>query len=302
MNLKTPKMENTSPCSDIFFSVIIPTYNRKEFLRKSLGSVLKQTYKNFEVLVVDDGSSDGTQGLVNTFQDRRIKYMWQENKGPSGAKNTGIKNSQGKWLCFLDSDDWWDKRKLEITLEYIKRNPEYKIFHTEEIWYRKGKLLNQKKVHKKYGGWIFDRCLDICRVSISTACIQKSVFEDIGLFDEELPCCEDYDFWLRCSLKYPLYLIPLPLTLKEGGHPDQVSHKFWGMDRFRIKALSKILEDTNIGSLQRILALRELERKIKIYVGGCIKRGKNQEASEYLKLLRRYNSSSRKTVRNGKVA
>ncbi len=272
----------------MFFSVIIPTYNRRDFLKKAVDSVLNQTFKDFELIIVDDGSQDNTKELVYSYQDDRIIYIYQENKGPSGARNTGIKKAKAEWLCFLDSDDWWDKKKLEITYKYIKENPTYKIFHTEEIWFRRGKFLNQKKIHKKYGGYIFDKCLGLCRVSISTVCIHKSIFEDVGLFDEELPCCEDYDFWLRVSYKYPLYLIPLPLTLKEGGHPDQVSKKYWGLDRFRIKAISKLLDSGVLNSQQYELAFKELERKCQIYIRGCLKRGKFQEAQAYYKLIEKY--------------
>lgn len=270
-----------------FFSAIVTTYNRKNFLKKALDSVLAQTFKNFELIIVDDGSRDSTRSLVNSYDDERIRFFWQENRGPSAAKNRGIKEAKADWLCFLDSDDWWNKRKLEETYKHIKNFPDYKIFHSEEIWYRSGKLLNQKKIHKKYGGWIFDKCLPLCRVSISTCCIHKSVFDNVGLFDENLPCCEDYDFWLRVSIKYPLFLIPLPLTLKEGGHPDQVSKKFWGMDRFRIKSLLKIISSLELKPQEHKLALEELERKCTIYIKGCIKRGKIQEAKHYQKILKR---------------
>ncbi len=276
-----------------FFSVIIPTYNRENFLKKAIESVLKQTFKDFELIIVDDGSKDNTKELVHFYKNPKIVYIYQENRGPSSARNTGIRKAKADWICFLDSDDWWDEKKLEITYKYIRENPNYKIFHTEEIWYRNGKLLNQKKIHKKYGGYIFDKCLSLCRVSISTVCIHKSVFENVGLFDEELLCCEDYDFWLRISYKYPLYLIPLCLTLKEGGHPDQVSKKYWGMDRFRIKALSKILDSKKLSESQYELAFRELERKCKIYIQGCLKRGKIQEANYYFNLIEKYKTSSK---------
>lgn len=268
-----------------FFSVIIPTYNRKKFLKKALDSVLEQTFGDYELIIVDDGSTDDTGSLIKSLNDKRVKYVWQENKGPSGARNRGIKESVAEWICFLDSDDWWDKRKLEITYDCIKDNPDYRIFHTEEIWYRGGKLLNQKKVHKKYGGWIFEKCLPLCRVSVSTACINRSVFEEAGLFDEYLPCCEDYDFWLRVSIKYPLYLIPRVLTLKEGGHKDQVSRKYWGMDRFRIAALSKILKSGKLSDSQYRLCLEELQEKCRIVKEGCLKRGKSKEAADLERLL-----------------
>ena len=271
-----------------FFSVIIPTFNRENFLRKAVNSVLTQTFKEWELIIVDDGSTDNTMHYVNSLNDERIVYIKQENKGPAGARNVGVKQAKTCWICFLDSDDWWDKRKLEITFGYILKYPDYKIFHTQEIWFKRGKLLNQKKKHRKYGGWIFEKCLSLCRVSISTVCIHKSVFKEVGGFDENLRCCEDYDFWLRVSLKYPFCLIDLPLTLKDGGRSDQVSFQYWGMDRFRIYALQKILEIPTLPKDKYLSAFEELERKCLIYIKGCIKRGKIEEARFYESIIDKY--------------
>ncbi|MFH1856757.1 MAG: glycosyltransferase [Candidatus Omnitrophota bacterium] len=274
-----------------FFSIIIPTYNRDSFIAKAVDSVLQQTFKNLELVIIDDGSTDNTANLINSYTDERIKYIYRQNYGPSSARNRGIKEARAEWVCFLDSDDWFDKEKLQITFDYIKRYPDYTIFHSEEIWYRSGKVLNQKKIHQKYGGWIFEKCLALCRVSISTACIHKSVFEKIGLLDESLPCCEDYDFWLRASLKYPLYLIPKALTSKEGGHNDQVSKKYWGMDRFRITALDKILKTQQLSQKQREITIEELEKKCGVLIAGCLKRMKTKETAYYSEIIAKYKNT-----------
>ncbi len=226
-----------------FFSVIIPTYNRSRFLNLSLNSVTSQTFPDYELLVIDDGSTDSTKKLLQNYKNSKLSYYYQKNKGPAAARNCGIKKAKGKFICFLDSDDRFRKDKLEVAYRHIKKNPRYKIFHSEEIWYRNGKLLAQKKQHKKPTGFIFENAAKFCSVSISTAAIKRSLFKKIGLFDRNLLACEDYDFWLRATLKYPVYLIPEFLTIKEGGHEDQQSKKYPAMDKFRIYALEKILQN-----------------------------------------------------------
>ena len=132
-----------------FFSVIIPVYNRASFLRVAAESVLMQTFSDYELLIIDDGSTDNTKETVKRFTGGAVKYIYQKNRGVSSARNKGVKKAKGEFICFLDSDDRWRAEKLEITQGYIKNNPSYKIFHTEEIWYRKGALLSQKIYHKK---------------------------------------------------------------------------------------------------------------------------------------------------------
>lgn len=265
-------------------SVIIPTLNRAPILKKAIKSVLAQTWQDFELIVVDDGSHDDTADVVAKFANR-ITYIRQENRGPAAARNLGIKKSRRPFLAFLDSDDWWDKEKLAIQLREMQQDPTYLISHTQEVWYKNGSLLNQKKRHKKFHGYIFDRCLSLCVVSVSTAMVRRELFEEVGLFDEGLPCCEDYDFWLRVSAKHPFHLIDKPLTLKDGGRPDQVSYIYrTGIDKFRIQAILKALTSDILDDKQRQLATRELQRKCRIYGTGCLKHGKLKEATHYLNL------------------
>jgi len=157
----------------IFFSVIIPTYNRKKFLRKAVTSVLKQTYDNFELIVVDDGSSDGTNLLMDQFKDKRIRFIRQANQGVSAARNAALCVAKGDFYAFLDSDDRWTKEKLENAAGYIHKFPKISIFHTEEIWYRAGKLLTQKKKHQKPTGLVYTKALRLCVISISTAVVKN---------------------------------------------------------------------------------------------------------------------------------
>lgn len=271
-----------------FFSVIIPTYNRKDFLAIALRSVLEQNFEDFQVIVVDDGSTDETCEFVRSVKDPRLVYFWHEHLGVSAMRNIGVRASQGEFICFLDSDDRYRANKLEVTRDYILNNPEYKIFHSQEIWYRRGELLPQKKHHQKPHGMVFEQAVKLCCISISTTAIHHQVFRDAGLFDETLPACEDYDFWLRATAKRPVFLIPDYLTIKEGGHPDQQSAKFPAMDTFRIAALKNILEQGGLSGPQRKAALVELRNKCSIYIQGALKRGNTAQAEIYQTLLAKF--------------
>ena len=269
-------------------SVIIPTFNRQLLLAKAIDSVFRQSWDDFELIVVDDGSTDDTAREMKKF-DGKINYIRQENKGPAAARNAGIRESTGDLIAFLDSDDWFAPEKLKVQKAAMEMEPLYLICHTDEIWYRRGKLLNQKKKHHKPHGFIFDRCLKICAVSMSTVMARRELFDRIGFFDESLPCCEDYDFWLRASVSLPFLKIDQPLTLKDGGRPDEISVQFrTGMDRFRIKSIVNLLENNSLSELQRKKAERELIRKCRIYGNGCIKHGRPEEGEKYLAVAEKY--------------
>ncbi len=273
--------------SSFFFSVIIPTYNRAKLLKIAIDSVLSQSFTDFELIIIDDGSTDDSKQVVERFKGGRISYINKAHQGVTPARNQGIKEARGEFICFLDSDDRFRKDKLEITHEYIKKYPQYKIFHTEEIWYKNGGLLSQKAYHKKPSGDVFNSAVKLCCVSISTAAIKREVFDQIGVFDEKLPACEDYDFWLRVSAKFPIFLIPQYLTIKEGGQADQQSKKYSGMDRFRIYALKKILEHGNLTTQNYQTAYEELKKKCAIYIKGAAKRNRADEIKYYNELIER---------------
>ena len=123
----------------------------------------------------------------------------------------------------------------------LRRTPEARLCHTEEIWIRNGVRVNQMKKHAKSGGWLFQRSLALCCISPSSVLIHRSLFEDYGDFDESLPACEDYDLWLRITARESVAYVEVPQIYKYGGHEDQLSRAFWGMDRFRIQALEACL-------------------------------------------------------------
>ncbi len=249
-------------------SVIIPTYNRNKFLQEALHSVLSQSFYDFEIIVVDDGSDSDQRPKT---KDRRLKYFYRPHRGPAAARNFGVSVSSGKYIAFLDSDDIWAKKKLEKQLSFLKKNRKFKICYTNEKWIRNGKHLNQMKKHRKFHGDIFDKCLPLCIISASSILMTRKLFDRLGGFDESLPVCEDYDLWLRMSLKYPVAYLDEKLIIKRGGHPDQLSRKFWGMDRFRIRALEKLLA-SGIDADKKKLVMKELDRKYRILLSGSWKR------------------------------
>ena len=260
----------------MFVSVIIPTFNRKNFVPKAIESVLKQSYKKYEIIIVDDGSGDGTQDYVRS-NFPMVRLIFQSNRGVSAARNTGILHSKGDWIAFLDSDDQWLPKKLEYQINTLSERKDYLVCHTNEIWIRNGLRINQKQKHQKYGGFIFEKSLDMCRISPSSILINRKVFNDVGNFDENLRICEDYDLWLRIAAKYPIYFLEKALILKYGGHDGQLSKNLHGIEQYRIQSLEKILGSTDLNDGYYRAAVKMLLKKILIFKSGLAKRNKKVE-------------------------
>jgi len=276
---------NKNPQSALI-SVIIPTYNRGPMLKEAIDSVLTQDYPNFELIVVDDGSTDDTLKILRLY-GQCLTFIQQNNRGVSAARNAGISAASGRYIAFLDSDDLWLPQKLTRQVQFFNLRPEALICQTEEIWMRDGRRVNPKLRHQKLSGMIFEPSLHLCLVSPSAVMIRRSLFEEVGLFDESLPACEDYDLWLRVSCRYPVYLIPTPLIIKRGGHPDQLS-KAPGLDKYRIQSLLKILESDLLSPDQIAAAVKVLKKKTAIYANGCRQRGRKREALYYTRLAKRF--------------
>lgn len=251
-------------------SVIIPTYNRGEVLERAIKSVLAQTYKNYELIVVDDGSTDNTHSILRKYKDK-IRFYSKLHGGVSSSRNFGLEKAEGTWVAFLDSDDYWLPEKLERQMEFLQKNPDILVVQTDEKWIRNGVPVNPMKKHRKYSGWIFEQCLPLCIVSPSAVMIHQLVFNDVGVFDEDLPVCEDYDLWLRISLKYQIALLPEKLIVKTGGHSDQLSRQYWGMDRYRVVSMEKILKK-GLTPEQQEMVLKEIVHKLTVLETGRRKR------------------------------
>jgi glycosyltransferase involved in cell wall biosynthesis len=267
-------------------SVIIPTFDRAWVLGCAIDSVLDQTVSDFELIVVDDGSTDRTPALLAGYGDR-LHVIRQANSGVSAARNAGIAASRGSLVAFLDSDDRWLPEKLAVQTAYFDAEPEALICQTEELWIRNGVRVNPRRRHCKPSGNIFLPSLELCLVSPSAVMMRRRLFDQVGLFDETLPACEDYDLWLRVSCRFPVHLIDTPLIIKNGGHADQLS-RMWGLDRFRVRAIENLLASAPLTREQGVAAAKVLVAKCRVYAAGCQKRGRTQEADRYTALAAKY--------------
>jgi glycosyltransferase involved in cell wall biosynthesis len=271
----------TSPGPIIMkISVIIPSWNRADRLAVALDSVLAQSLSAHEIIVVDDGSTDNTRTLIQQHYPG-IRYLYQQNGGVSSARNAGIKAASGDWIALLDSDDRWEVAKLERQQQALLAQPGYRLCHSDETWIRNGKRVNPMKKHAKYGGRIFRHCLPLCVISPSAVIIERSLFDDVGLFDESLPACEDYDLWLRICANRPVLFVDQPLVIKVGGHADQLSRRYWGMDRFRIQALENIIASGILEQQDHAAALQILQQKLAILIQGAARRDNQALVDEY---------------------
>ncbi len=286
-----------------FVSVIIPNYNRLENFQKAVNSVLKQTYENYEIIVVDDGSKKEIKEANREFLEKikskekstnpllnkdRIIYLENDmNFGVSYSRNRGIKQAKGEYIALLDSDDEWLARKLEVQVKFILDSG-LRVVHTEEIWVRRGVRVNPMKKHKKEGGDIFLRSLELCLMSPSSIMLEKTIFDDYGYFDENMPVCEDYDLWLRITCKEKVGFIEKPLIIKYGGHHDQLSRKYEAMDRWRVISLIKLLNSGQLNSDQEIAVKKIIQKKSSILYNGAVKRGKIDDAKFYKEWMIKY--------------
>ncbi len=255
------------------FSVIIPVYNRPALLRRAIESVLAQTFRDYELIVVDDGSTDQTHSVARSYPG--VRCVRQQNRGVSAARNRGVAESSAPYLAFLDSDDAWLPGKLEAQYDFIVREPSVRVHQTEEIWVRRGRRVNPGERHRKPEGDIFVPSLALCLVSPSAVVIERSLFERMGGFDERLAACEDYDLWLRIALDHRVGLLRRALVVKYGGHGDQLSARHWGMDRFRVYAIMKLLRERAADmDAERLRAAREAVRsRCAVLLSGARRRG-----------------------------
>jgi glycosyltransferase involved in cell wall biosynthesis len=273
--------------NDFSISVVIPTHNRSSTLPTAINSVLNQSCRADEIIVIDDGSTDDTASVISSL-DSKIQYIYQENHGVSHARNTGIKRAKYNWIAFLDSDDCWLPNKLELQLEAVRRSENFHLCHTNEKWIRNGVRVNPMNKHQKQGGYIFERCLALCLISPSSVLIKRKLLIQLGLFDESLPVCEDYDLWLRFCSKFPVLFLEEPLIVKYGGHADQLSKRHWGMDRFRIQSIENLLAKNTLNDIDHQNAVAMLAEKCNILRNGASKRKNDKIFNLYTSILAKY--------------
>ena len=266
-------------------SVILPTFNRGYCLKECIASVLNQSA--CELIVVNDGSTDETDKILEDFANIKVIHL-PKNHGVSYARNRGIEEAKGSLICFLDSDDLWQKGKLEAQLKWMQKDSECQAIYTDEIWIRNGVRVNPMFKHRKYSGDIFKQCLPLCIVSPSSVMLRRSLLNEVGGFDESMPVCEDYDLWLRIAVRYPFKFLNEKLIVKRGGHKDQLSRKYWGMDRWRVYALDKLLRCNDLNPEKREWVKETLVEKSTVLIQGFEKRGKSEQAAFYKNLLATY--------------
>lgn len=270
-------------------SVILPTFNRAYVLKRAIDSVFNQTYKDFEFIIVDDGSTDDTQELLKNYPT--IKIITTKNQGVSAARNQAIKSARGEWVAFIDSDDEWLPEKLEKQIEYAKNHPHIQIIHGEEIWIRNGVRVNPKTKHQKGGGDQFLPSLHLCAISPSVVMLKKSLLLDNGMFREDYPCCEDYDLWLKITAEHEVGFIDDFLVNKYGGHEDQLSAKFKAMDYWRVVSLDWVLKNKELIKQYEEAVLEVIFNKCKILIKGYEKHGNTGEHYREIKSIFEYHFS-----------
>ncbi len=262
-------------------TVIIPSWNRPELTVRAIHSVLAQRYPHFELIVVNDGSTEDYSEVERLLKASEQRYITTTNRGVSSARNAGIAGAKGKWICFLDSDDLWLPEKLEAQMSYIREHPECRVIQTYEKWIRKGKEVNIPERLLPVSGEAFLKSLHLCCISPSAVMIKKEVFDKTGVFDERFIVCEDYDLWLRLTSFFPVHLIKECLVVKYSEPHPQLSRSQVAMDRFRVYALLKYLSYQDVPSENKSFVSDILIKKLDILHAGASKRGKSGDAERY---------------------
>ena len=300
--------------------MIVPVYNRDLMLSEAVGSILYQTYRDFELIIVDDGSTDKTAMIATEGLEAKVgaaidavtlaatpgkaparprdltpttptafRYLKLDHTGmPGAARNRGAEAARGRYLAFLDSDDLWLPSKLELQSSLMARNSSCPISHTREIWLRDGKIISQaSQKHRRFGRLLKDSLVK-CIIGPSTVMIERDLFLESGGFRDDLEIGEDYELWLKITSKHSVGYIDQSLTVKRAGHPDQLTSKYGYIEHFRIKALAELLDSGYFEGENREDAAAELLRKCAIYIDGAKKRGKFKEALQYERLAEHY--------------
>ncbi|MFY7993848.1 MAG: glycosyltransferase family 2 protein [Bacteriovoracaceae bacterium] len=235
-----------------FIDIIIPTHNRATLLKRAIDSVLNQSFSDFHLIVVDDGSTDHTQEILGEYQQHsQVTLLEKLNSGVSSARNFGVAHSSASWIAFLDSDDEWLPLKLQKAVDFIKVHPSIEFIHTDETWIRNGVRVNPPLKYKKDQENLFERSLEFCIISPSTSLMTRALFDKYGPFNESYPVCEDYDLWNKILAFDNIGYLPDQLTKKYGGHEDQLSTRYVAMDYWRFCSLCELYSDPRLTSIQR---------------------------------------------------
>lgn len=263
--------------NDNFVSIVIATYNMGDYIGSSIESILKQSYQNFELIIIDDGSSDNTAEQVSPFlKNANIKYIQQENQGQPKAKNRGIKEASGKYIAFCDADDLWAADKLELQLACFENDPLVGVVYSEVSYIDgEGCPIDKEKPYARYQGFITEQLIQKNFIPFGAAMVRKECFDELGLFDEKLPMGIDWDLWLRFSLKYKFQYLENPTYIYRIW-PGQMSSNYRGRYKNAFLIMEKFVKN-NPGALSdrvlkkawadtytnKALAIARAEKKIK---------------------------------------
>lgn len=272
-----------------FFSIIIPVYNRASLAMEAVQSAAAQSWRSFEIIVLDDGSNDDLPQRLAAFQQQNsalpLTCLRQKHTGlPGQARNAAAALAKGRYLAFLDSDDLWLPQKLAVAAAKIETSQyQIKLIHTKELWIRDGRSVKQKEQNFAEQGPSFAAALAKCLIGPSTACIERAFFEELGGFNSTLCIAEDYELWLRALSRASAYYINEALTVKRAGSWPCLSGTGADIERWRIQALQIALVEGGLNPVCAGLARRELARKQAIYAAGALKRGRRAEAAACLR-------------------
>jgi glycosyltransferase involved in cell wall biosynthesis len=249
----------------------------------AVASVLAQTYRDFVLVVVDDGSADASAAAAESAMHAAPAgscVLRRPGRGVAAARNAGAAAVDSAWIAFLDSDDLWLPDKLSAQMTWLMPRPSYRIAQTGERWIDHGRHRNPRERHRKEEH-LFPRCLERCLVSPSAVIIRRDLYASLGGFDPSFPICEDYELWLRIVLREPVGLVPEQLVIKRGGHVGQLSRSTWGLDRYRVAALVKMLAIAPLSGEERAVVVAVMRAKCEVLAKGAARRGRQDEAARY---------------------
>lgn len=275
-------------------SVILAAYNAERYIAESIESVLNQTFSDFELLVVDDGSIDGTQDKIAPYIDK-IRYIKkEENEGPAAARNTGILASRGDLIAFQDADDIWLPEKLEKQVRFLEDNKDIAMVYTDFMEFDENgtRKISFFAHHKPVSGWIFGHLLDENPIGSDTVLVRKDVFEKCGLFDALLRTIEDYDMWLKIAHNYKISFID-EVFMKRRRHNSNLSGNGELMAMNGVKVFEKINDWENLSGKLKL----KIERQLGLHywdLGWCqFSNGRKDVARQEFLLSYKYQKSLR---------
>jgi glycosyltransferase involved in cell wall biosynthesis len=294
-------------------SVVVPTHNKKEMVTEAIESVLAQSYRDCELIVVDDGSTDGTPlHVFSTFGAQPeaieilskmnpnavrpfshsfahdgipIQYHYIANRGLSAARNRGIKFAHGSCVAFLEAEDLWNPAHLETHATFHEENDWARVSHIGECHVRDRSRAGKARKAPPASGWIFQQALETSPICISAAMAHRTCFAECGGFDENLPACEDYDLWLRFAARYPIHFLEGTEIVRRSSR-FQSSNRSWTWDRYRVYALEKSFQSGKLNAEQRLLVAEEIVKKCERLVEG-FKRQKSEERANFYERKRK---------------